>query len=849
MNLTERIEDPVAAGLSKRFQEFFTSPLTARVERLRDTALNLAPTGEITWDRIYTRVYRETEGEPMIVRRAKIFAALCREYPVSINDDSLLAGYLFESEHAVPLCVSQHGGGFPLKPPLTPEQEAEYAAEIEPYWAGADGRFLKTRYGQTYARFTDEQKNLFFQDPHAYPQQCTFIADADYLRVPHVAHTEALHEKILAVGLRGFIDDAQAKIASFDFADPQTDPRDHQKVRFLQSVIVGLEAACEVGPRIARMLWDKASHESDPQRRKELLQMAEINARVPANPPETFWEALQCLWSVHFLQWWETPMIGGMSHGRVDQYLWRFYQRDLAAGRITRESAQELIDCFCCKLGTSLGMLGANTEGSLWAGAPIGHHVDLGGMKPEDGSDATNELSYLFLEAAGRLRLAHPNYSVLLHHGTPDEFLRRATELVSLGLTHPYFFNTEAMTELALNRAAALGGPPVPLSMARNCGIIGCSEHTMRGYDGGYIGAGHCGVPHLLEFVLNRGSSRLFQRQMSIDTGNPLEFESFDELLAALEKQMRHVFGLMSSGFDVDELVLAEMEPTVFQSAIIGDCIDKGLPREEGGARYNHGSPIGLTGCVDLGNALAAIKKLVFEDQTLTMAELCDALAANFQGFDEIRQRCLNAPKFGNGGEYVEELVAWVMDISNEIVRQYGNPRGGKKYTFQIPLQHSVLTGMTLGAMPSGRVANYPVSDGCGPTHGSDVSGPFAVLKSVGRTSPTDVLGGNVLNMRLEPDMFDAEDGYQQTMALLRAFVDERLTEIQFNVLSNETMRAAQEVPEEYKGLIVRVTGYSAYFTQLLRPFQDAIINRTEHRFFDACGATAGDSSATPTPE
>lgn len=836
MNLSEPLEDGVAASLPKRFQEFFSSPLSARVERLRDTALNLPYTGEITWDRIYTRVYRATEGEPMIVRRAKIFAALCREYPVSIDDDSLLAGYLFETEHAVPWAVSQHGGGWPLKPTLTPEQQAEYAAEIEPYWAGADGRFLKTRYGQTYARFSDEQKNLFFQDPNAYPQQSAFIADAEYLRLPHVAHTEALHEKILAMGLRGFIADAQAKIASFDFSDPKTDPRDHGKVQFLQSVVIGLEAACEVGPRIAQMLWDKAAGETNPQRRKELLTMAEINARVPAEAPETFWEALQCLWTVHFLQFWETPNIGGMAHGRLDQYLWRFYARDLAAGRLTREQAQELIDCFCCKLGTSLGLLGGRTEGSLWAGAPIGHHIDLGGVKPEDGSDATNELSYLFLESAGRLRLAHPNFGVLLHQGTPDEFLRRAVELVSLGLQHPYFFNNEALTELALNRAATLGGPTVTLATARNCGVIGCSEHTIRGYDGGYIGAGLTGVPHLLEFVLNRGVSRLFQRQMSIDTGEPREFKTFDELLAALEKQMRHVYGLMSSAFDIDELVIADMEPTVFQSAIIGDCIDKGLPREAGGARYNHGSPIGLTGCVDLGNALAAIKQLVFDDKTLSMAELCDALAVNFAGHEDIRQLCLNAPKFGNGGEHAETWVTWVLRTSNAIIQQYGNPRGGKKYSFQIPLQHSVLAGLTLGALPSGRVAGYPLSDGGGPTHGSDTAGPFAVLKSVGRTNPTDVLGGNVLNMRLEPDVFESEAGFAQTMALLRAFVDEGLTEIQFNVVSNETLRAAQELPENYQGLIVRVTGYSAYFTQLLRPFQDAIINRTEHRFFEACG-------------
>lgn len=818
---------------AERFERFYTSPVSKRIERLRKEALEAPYIGDIEWEKIYTRVYRETEGEPMIIRRAKILAAICREYPISVTDDeSLMAGHLFLTQNGAPFTVSQNGAAWPNQPKITDAQQKELEEEVIPYWAGQDKRFLKTRYGQTFARYSDAQKNLFFQDPFAYPQVSTFIADAEYLRLPHVAHTEPLQEKILAVGLRGFIEDAGEELESFDFTDPETDPKDHKRVLFLKGVIMGLEAVCDVGPRFARLLWEKAKTERDPKRKDELLKMAVINNKVPFSPPESLWEALQCLWTVHFLQFWETPFIGGMTLGRLDQYLYRFYRDDMDQGRLTQEQAQELIDCFCCKLGGSMALLGGIGDEALWAGAPIGHHIDVGGMKPEDGSDATNELSYMFIESVARLRLTGPNLGVLLHNGTPDELLRRAVELLSLGLQHPYFFNNEALLELGLNRAATLGGPPLTLSQARNYGVIGCSEHTVRGHDGGYIGAGGVGVPHLLEFVFTNGKSRVFNRQMSVKTGDPRQFMTFDDVLVAFEEQMRYVMGQVSSGFDIDEMVVAEMEPTVFQSAIIGDCIQKGIPREEGGARYNHGSPACLTGCVDAGNALAAIKALVFDEKKITMDELCDALDNNFEGFEEIRRMCLNVPKFGNDNDEADKWTAWVNLTANTIFQQYGNFRGGgRKYTLQIPLQHSVLSGMTLGALPNGRTAGYPLSDGVSPTHGTDVSGPFAVLKSIGKTSPTSNFGGNVLNMRLEADTFDTEEGIAQTMALLRAFVDEGLTEVQFNVVSTETLRDAQQDPEKYKGLMVRVAGYSAYFTRLPRPFQDAIINRTEHRF------------------
>lgn len=818
---------------AKRFENFYTKPVSERVEKLRQEALDEPYTGDIDWEKIYTRVYKETEGEPMIIRRGKIFSAICREYPIDVTrDDSLMAGYLFQTQNGAPFTVSQNGNAWGNQPLITDDQKKFLEKQIIPYWAGKDNLYQKTRYGQTFARFSDEQKNLFFQDPNAYPQVSSFIADAEYLRLPHVAHTECLQEKILAVGLKGFIEDARQKLESFDFTDPQTDPKDHQKVLFLKGVIMGLEAACEVGPRFAKCLWEKAKIENNPKRKEELLKMAEINNKVPANPPETLWEALQTLWTVHFLQFWETPIIGGMTLGRLDQYLYRFYRNDITCGRLTDEDAQELIDCFCCKLAGSLALLGGKGQEGLWAGAPIAHHIDVGGMKPEDGSDATNKLSYMFIESAGRLRLTGPNLGVLLHNGSPDELLRRAVELLSLGLQHPYFFNNEALVELALNRAATLGGPLLTLAQARNCGVIGCSEHTIRGHDGGYIGAGMVSAPHFVEFAFTNGKSRIFQRRMSVETGDPREFKTFDDLLAAVEKHMRYVMGQVSAGFDIDEMVVAEMEPTVFQSAIIGDCIQKAIPREEGGARYNHGSPVCLTGCADAGNSLAAVKKLVFDEKKITMQELCDALDVNFEGFEEIRQMCLNVDKFGNDIDETDQWVAWVARTATDIFQQYGNPRGdGKKYTFQIPLQHAILGGMVLGALPSGRTSGYPVSDGASPTHGSDLSGPFAVLRSISKTSPTSMFGGNVLNMRLDADTFDTDEGYAQTMNLLRTFVDQKLTEIQFNVVSNETLRDAQKNPENHKGLMVRVAGYSAYFTRLPKPFQDAIINRTEHHY------------------
>ena len=816
--------------LEERIDNFYTIPPTPRIEKLRDLAIDVPYTSELDRERIVTRVHQETEGEPMVLRRAKIFATICREYPVTIEDDSLLAGYLFKTRHAVPYGVSWNGLGWPLSTKgLTEEEIREFEEEIRPYWAGSDGLFKKTRYGLGYSRYSDKQKNLYFVDPDEYPQRLTFVADADYLRVPHVCHHEIQQDKLLRVGFRGFIDEAKEKLESLDFTDFKTDPKDRKKVPFLQAVIIAMEAACEVGPRFAALAKQNAETERDPKRKEELLKMAEINNNVPAKPPETFWEALQCLWTAHFLHWWETPPIGAITLGRVDQHLYPYYEKDLKEGRITKEEAMELIDCFMCKLGEALGVLGAQEDDNVWLGAPIVHHIDLGGTNP-DGSDATNDLSYMFLESMGHTRLVQPNLAVLLHKNTPDTFLRRALDISALGLPHPYFFNVESLTNTALNRAASLGGPPVTLDVARNCGVVGCSEPMIRGLDSGYVVGGYMSVPHLIEYIFTRGVCRQYNRKMGVDTGDPNTLETFDDFLAAFEKQVEHVMGLQNSAFNMCELVLAEVEPSIYQSALIGDCIQNGLTREEGGARYNHGAPFGIVGTPDTADCLVAIKQLVYDKKKITMDQLCEAMENDFAGYEEIHQMCLDVPKFGNGDKRADIWHTWVIKMLADRVKQYGNTRGdGKKYLMLVPLQNYVLYGATCGALPSGRSAGYPLSDGISPTHGSDKSGPIAILKSAGSPNPEMILGGAVLNMRLDPNTFESDEGYEYAANILRTFVEQGCQELQFNVVSSETLRAAQKEPERHKDLLVRVAGYSAYFCQLPTPYQDAVIARTEH--------------------
>ena len=397
-----------------------------------------------------------------------------------------------------------------------------------------------------------------------------------------------------------------------------------------------------------------------------------------------------------------------------------------------------------------------------------------------------------------------------------------------VGTGHPMFLNNDVFVENFLARGT-LGGPPVPIELARTSGAIGCNEPHVANYDSEFTMGSFLLLPHMLEMALADGYSRNHDKYMGVRTGDPRSFETFEDLQAAYLKQMAYFVGHSAITIKNSEMALAAGYPTVYTSALIEDCIEKGMTREDGGARFNFGPCIATAGATDVGDSLAAIKKLVYDEKKITMEVLLHALEKNFEGYDALRKELLQVPKFGNDNDDTDEMVAWVMKTyCNEIIR-HKNSRGGHLIPYQNPLGYYVANGRLVGALPSGRKAGTPLSDGISPTLGVDVNGPTAVLNSVGKIDNTSVFFGQTLNIRLNKETFANDTGIRHLAALIRTFVDLKIHHCQFNLVSSETLRSAQQEPDAHQELTVRVAGYVAYFTRLSKSVQDSLIARNEH--------------------
>lgn len=762
---------------------------TPRVERLKQRYLDTKNKLVIDLLRIRTKVMEETQGQEKAVRQAKAFAASVRGLPINIYPDELLVGWMFSEPHGSPFMPMQA---------VTMEKELDT---------------LSTREYMPFL-ISDEVKQELRDDIIPYLK-----AHLHYYGIESLTHWTGGYEKVLEKGILGVKEDAEERLARLDRADPE----DLKKSLFVESVILALEAAAEVGGRFSARARELAGQEKDGQRKSELLKMAEVCDRVPAHPARTFYEAVQSVWFVQVMYAWDNEWAWGISPGRADQYLYPYYERDIEEGTMTREEAQELIDCWFMRNSQFFPIMSAGA--ARWAGPHSpGVHMDVGGLNP-DGTDGTTELSYMFIEGRMHtLAFVEPTLGLLVHSKTREDLLIKACQLVSQGGGWPMFINQDVMVENLLARGAILDGPPISLELARKGCCIGCHEPTIPSMTSGW-GGSSVNLGLAMEYVLTNGWSRGINEKKGIETGDPRSFKSFEEVREAFFKQVAHQVRKGSIGANYSELAL---QPKVFTSSLMEDCIEKGLAMEEGGARYNVGA-VGMLSTVDAGNSLAAIKKLVFDDKKITMGQLCDALDSNFEGHDDIRKMCLEAPKFGNDDDYVDEQVAWVTHIVSEEAKKYKTLYGGRKLTVQVPMYGYVPAGRMVGALPFGRPAGEPLADGVSPTRGSDMNGPTAVLKSVGKVNNAEVSLSQSLNMRIDPVVFDKEDGVKRLADLIRSFVDQKVDHLQINVISSDTLRAAQEEPDKHKELTVKVAGYNARFVELHKELQDSIIARTEH--------------------
>lgn len=778
---------------------------TPRVERLLRSNLDAPNRVVIENLRIQTRVMKETEGEPVERVRAKTFAAMVREMPLNIYPDELLVGWLSSVPRG---------------------QEILYDLE-------EDLDTLGTREHNPFL-ISDEEKKELREEIYPYLKAHRRLAAGGiaFNGRTTLLHHAANYQKVLEKGILGIKRDAEERLARLDL----TEPEDLRKLPFLEDTIMCLEAAAELGGRFAARARELAEREEGTSRKAELLKIAEICDRVPANPAGTFYEALQSHWLTDVLLRWEG---NHESPGRTDQHLYPYYEKDIREGRITREAAQELVDCWFLKFSPDIPLVSSRSL-RFSDNKSQGHHIHAGGLKA-DGSDATNELSYMFIEAMMHLPgIVEPTFSLLVHSKTPEELLIKACQLTSLGGGYPKFINNDLMVDMLLSRYAGSGGPPVTLEIAREYGACaGCHNPGLQGMESGYGGgtpirdlSGLTLVPGLvtsaLEFVLTNGVRRSDQKKMGLETGDPRQFKSFEEVREAYSKQTAELIRRQVIASGIGQL--EGLQPNVFGSALTEDCVENGIAKEKGGARYNCGLALNMIGNIDVGDSLAAIKKLVFEEKKVTMDQLCHALDKNFEGYENIRKMCLEVPKFGNDDDYVDEEAAWVIHLLAEELKKYETTYGGRYFLCGNPLAIYMALGEVTGTLPSGRLAGEPLSDGgCSPTIGSDMNGPTAVLKSVGKINNAEVSTGITLNMKLDPAVFEKEEGFKRLADLIRVFVDQKIFHIQINVVSADTLRAAQKEPEKYKDLTVKVAGYNAQFVRLVRELQDSIIARTEH--------------------
>lgn len=808
---------------------------TQRVESQRQRYLNRKLVYSIDRDRIEVRVMKETEGEPMVTRKAKLFTAVVKEMPINIFLDELIVGWYDPIPNNCPLPVKWD---ITLEDSLdfissrernpvyiTEEQKRELREEIIPYWRG-EGDWKRTRISPSH------YNHLI---PPNFPPDLWYALNQS-MAVWHIGHFIPNNEKVLEKGFLGIKKDAEERLGRID----RNSPEDVKKIPFLEGVIMAMEAASLIGKRFAARAREMAEVEEDTKRKAELLKIAEVCDWVPANPARTFYEAIQSVWFAHILHWWEIRGCASISPGRMDQYLFPYYEADIEEGRITESEAQELIDSFLLRPNWFLYALNSRKGYLLTDTAGIAQHIDVGGVKA-NGQDATNELSFMILEGMMHTRLVEPDVGILVHSRTPENLLIKAVQLCALGTGHPIFLNDDTKVTNLLSRGTLGGEKTIPLELARKSSAMGCNEPSVTGTDSGYCTSAYLqSLPGVLLSVLyngergwkqppSQGFKQGFKGFKGPKTGDPRDFKTFEELKEAYRKQLAWAFELETIATNIGERLIAEYDPTVYQSALIEDCIEKGICREEGGARYNFGPFISGVGAPDVGDSLTAIKKLVFEEKKISMDQLCDALEKNFEGYEELRKLLLDVPKFGNDNDYADEQTAWVMHVFSTEAIKHKNTRGGHKIPVHIPLSSYVREGWPIEALPSGRLAGEPLSDSIAPTIGSDVNGPTAVLKSVGKVDSAEVFAGTTLNMRLDPLIFADDYGFKRMADLIRTFVDQKIHHVQFNVVSSDTLKAAQIEPAKYKDLCVRVAGYVARFITLPTSVQDSIIARTVH--------------------
>jgi len=621
------------------------------------------------------------------------------------------------------------------------------------------------------------------------------------------------HESVISEGFNGIKQRVRRQIEKYH--------HDPERMDFLKAVIICCDAAVAFANRFVDEATRLADGETNANRRDELLKIAENCRRVPANPPRTYYEAIQALWFSQVISQISYGMAGTCALGRVDQYLYPFNKRDIEEGRITKEEALELLEELNIKLTSNILLLpqsGIETASTL---ATSPEPITIGGLT-KDGKDATNELSYLILETSKRLKGVVNNLAIRIHKNTPSDFLIKACEVYS-STSGQAFYNDETIIPALLNDGYSLED-------ARDYAIVGCVEPTSAGNTFATTGGHDLKLAGVLEMMLNNGGYRFMPNQ-GLATGDPTSWTSFDDVMDAFRKQLQYNVRMVAQAVNLRDSIYAEEFPAPYISSTIKGCIESGKDVTEGGSRYNFSS-ITARGLGTMADSLAAIKRLVFEEKAITMPELLRLLQTNFKGKEDLRQRLIHrVPKYGNDEDYIDSIAKEVAEAFCSEVVKHESIRGGHFRPSFYSYGTHVLDGLFIGATPDGRKACEAISNGISPTNNREGKGPTAVLKSAAKLNHRMISNGNALNLRIHPSAVGNEEGLTNVSSLIRTYFDMGGMHVQFNVVSSEMLRDAQKHPENYRDLVVRVSGYSAFFTDLGRSIQDDIIARTEFGF------------------
>lgn len=832
-------------------------PKSARITRLVDHLYEKMPVIESARAKLITESYQATEGEPMITRRAEAFAHILRHIPIIIRDEELIVG---SSTIAPRGCQTYSEFSYQwledeldtvetrsADPFYIAEETKQELREVHKYWKGKTTSELATSYMAPEAIKAIEH-NIFTPGNYFYNG---------------VGHVTVKYEEVLAIGYEGIMAKAQAELDRCHVGDGDYARRSH----FLSAVILSCQAVMEYAQRYAALAEKMAAECSDPVRRNELEVIALNCSRVPAKGAGSFYEACQSFWFVQQLIQLESSG-HSISPGRFDQYMYPYYKKDLENGNITREFAQELMDCIWVKLNDlNKCRDAASAEG--FAGYSLFQNLIAGGQN-KDGEDVTNDLSIMCIQASMHVHLPQPSLSVRVWNGSPHEFLIKAAELTRTGIGLPAYYNDEVIIPALQNRGLSLED-------AREYNIIGCVEPQKAGKTDGWHDAAFFNMCRPLELVFSNGMDK--GEQVGIATGDVTEMTTFEEFYDAYKKQMDYFISLLVNADNAIDVAHAERCPLPFLSCMVDDCIKRGISVQEGGAVYNFTGPQGF-GIANMADSLYAVRQLVYRDKKVSMEEYKEALLWNYgkgidsetavdmtasilkemerQGraidesavksvletvmtmkpsedqkarFEEIHHMIDEVPKFGNDIPEVDYFARDVAYTYTRPLQNYKNPRGGQFQAGLYPVSANVPLGGQTGATPDGRYAHTPVADGVSPSAGKDVNGPTAAANSVARLDHFIVSNGTLFNQKFHPSALAGREGLEKFTALIRSYFDQKGMHMQFNVVDRDTLLDAQKNPEKYKHLVVRVAGYSALFTTLSRSLQDDIIRRTEQGF------------------